>query len=488
MCLAEPGFAASPSSSALARAGKVRGFVLVSSDTMASLTQARCPKCGAEVPLSPGADRGTCGYCGTVAYVAGHGPVMPNAVPGLPSRSVAPTLVAAIAVLGVAVLCGGGFFVMMLRSSPTPAAPPEVARQVAAPKPEEEEPAAAAPVPAEPAPAEPATTTIDSQIFLSDVDGDGHPEIVATIESRASDESTTHYAVFDRATGAERARTPAIEDLHRKVAGVIGARLLLASDTGELVAYDLVTGAKQWTTGLGEQVSAICQPSEPGFAHVETDAERRLAVDLTTGRQTETSKPCGRLVASGRGMHDPRDRVDHSAPIGVEGILCGGVRVMGSENYSVPDACRARGHVDTDRLDGMVGHRLWKVGGATLVFGVRTPGAYVPMVGRVDRGRLAWKSEVPLGNPLEAETGGPRHVAIAGDRVVIAYETGRDRASFVTAFAIADGTRAWTVPMPGRLGSLLATDDGVVVQAAGELLVLDPASGATRARAGAPRE
>jgi hypothetical protein len=177
--------------------------------------------------------------------------------------------------------------------------------------------------------------------------------------------------------------------------------------------------------------------------------------------------------------HDPRDRRDYSAPIGTESYRCGGVRVMGSQNYSVADQCLVRAKVDTDRLDGMIGHRLWRVAKGWLVMGIRKPGARVPMVGLIDRGKLAWKSEVPLDNPLDAEEGSPQAVGLSSNTVVLAYANGKDRRPFVTAFDVGSGARRWTAPLPGkeRVAALQASNERVFVQSGHELLLLDAADG-----------
>jgi hypothetical protein len=193
-------------------------------------------------------------------------------------------------------------------------------------------------------------------------------------------------------------------------------------------------------------------------------------------------------LARAESARDPRDRRDYQAPADVESYACGGVRVMGDQNYTVSDACLARAHINSDRLDGMVGHRLWRQGSDWLVFGVRKPGAYVPMVGRLRRGQFVWKSEVPAQNPLEAAEGGPRFSALAGDQLDIAYQSGRPARWSVTAFAAADGARRWTRELPedlrGGVNALGAADDRVFVQAGDALLLLDAAQGELKARVG----
>ncbi|MEY4512396.1 MAG: hypothetical protein RLZZ450_4518 [Pseudomonadota bacterium] len=138
---------------------------------------------------------------------------------------------------------------------------------------------------------------------------------------------------------------------------------------------------------------------------------------------------------------------------------------MGSDNYSVPDACKARAKVDGDRLDGVVAHALWRLGAGWLVLGVRKPGAYVPMVGVYERGHWKWKSEAPAQNPLEAEQGGPRTPSLVGDSLVVSYGSGKPARQWLTRFDVRDGTRTWTQQLPESTQSLvaLAQDDNVVV-------------------------
>jgi hypothetical protein len=310
------------------------------------------------------------------------------------------------------------------------------------------------------------------------------PDIVTQIEV----EHARHYAVFAASDGKELARTPALTERDEALAAVVGRRLISASGVGQLTSYGLANGTQQWTTALGERPSAFCRAKTEEELLVVTDDGRQLHIDLTTGRQRETKERCAvRLTPPGR-SENPRDRFDYSAPAGVEGYRCGGVTVMGSHNYTVPDQCLARARVDTDRLDGFVGHRLWKVERDWLAFGVRNPGTHVPMIGRVSRGKLSWKQNVPRDNPLEAETGSPRHAALAQDLVVVAYANARPRTQFVTAFAVADGARRWHVALPQDLTSvtnLVASSDRVFVQGREQLLLLSSADGKLVARVGA---
>ena len=447
---------------------------------MPALKTTLCPKCGAPVDLSFGQASAICPYCGTKSYAASpHGP-SPVAAPSQGGR----VMVVMFIALGAALLMGLVSVVLFTSSAPTTmpmvssSAPIVVAPLVPSMPP--------------PRPAEVPVVQVSSDIvpMASDVDGDHRDELVVGLRSSVGSTTTEHFAVFDPQTGAERVRTPALEGLSQLLSAARGNRLVVAGAHGELTGYDLVSGARQWTTTLGDRVTTLCAAPALDAIHVETADARRLLVDLTTGRQTETRDTCRVVLARGDAFDDPRDRRDYSAPAGVDAYHCGGAHVMGSQNYTVPDACLARAHVDTDRLDGMIGHRLWRVDGGWLAFGVRSPGAYVPMVGRLARGSaFVWKNEVPVSDPLRAETGGPRHAVLAGGALVVAYSMENPRQSYVTAFALADGARRFTTPVPGDagIGELVAVGDTLAVQTGELVVLLSAADGTARATIGTAR-
>lgn len=136
---------------------------------------------------------------------------------------------------------------------------------------------------------------------------------------------------------------------------------------------------------------------------------------------------------------------------------------------------------------GMVGHRMWRIEGGWLVFGVRQPGAYVPMVGRLGRGNtFVWKSEVPVSNPLDADTGGSRHVTMIGDTLLIGYETSGNPHAMLTAFGTADGVRRFSTPLSAteRIRAMVAVGDAVAVQIGDNVRVFSAADGSARAVVG----
>jgi hypothetical protein len=250
-------------------------------------------------------------------------------------------------------------------------------------------------------------------------------------------------------------------------------RLLLARRDGQLESYDLVSGDAQWSTMLGERVAALCEGPRD-TVHVTTDDGRELEVDVQTGRQSNVRTKCKVPLAVSPMRHDPRDRRDYRAPRDVAAFLCGGVRVMGDENYAVPDACLTRAKIDSDRLDGMVGHAVWAFGRGHLVFGVRKPGSYVPSVGLLERGRWVWKSEVPAANPLQAENGGPRTLNLHGDSLVIAYQGSEPRQPWLTKFIASTGQRGWTSKLDQAPVVLLQRDDCVIAHMDHSIAVFTP--------------
>ncbi len=457
---------------------------------MARLVTLSCPRCGAHLEAEEGADRITCKYCKTTSMLRAT-QAMPAARPSSGGKGAGLALLVLLVPIGLCV-AGAAFFVVMRAAPSGPPPSPASVAPVSMPVPTPAIPMPPTPVEPPPPPAAPVVHVLESApMFVADADADGRNELIAPISSELSGETTTHWAVFDTQTGAERARTPAIERLDQAMPALVASarRLVLATRDGQLIGYDLGSGAQQWNTTLGERVASICAVRTEGSVEVLTDAARKLLVDLTTGRQTETREACTTMLARNE-LAESSDRRDDSAPAGIEAYQCGSVHVMtGSGSGTIPDACRARAHVDSDRLDGMVGHRVWKHGDGWLVFGVRVPGRYVPKVGLIGRShRLEWSQDVPLVNPLDAEQGGPRNVGLAGETLVVAYETESDRATHVTSFQASTGQRGWTVTLGPDVdvSQIIGTDDAAILRMDHVVRVMNASDGATRVTIGTP--
>ena len=70
---------------------------------MSRLVTTTCPKCGAHVPVEPGADRATCGYCQTVSILK-TAPPAHAAATSTGAGWMLPVIVVSLLVLG----CGVG--------------------------------------------------------------------------------------------------------------------------------------------------------------------------------------------------------------------------------------------------------------------------------------------------------------------------------------------------------------------------------------------
>lgn len=417
----------------------------------------------------PGIDQVTCSYCGTTSFI--ERARAPLHAPVVVVKASPPWLFVALGVAAALTLGAAGLVYALLLSAPAPVTSPP-SRAV------EEAGSASAPAgsPISGPVASPIEIQSDFPPLLADLNADGVSDVVARIGGSGSE----HYAAFDGKSGRELSRTPAVPDENPTAMAIASRRLFVAARNGQLTSYGLGDGSLQWSTALGARVSKFCGAKDPSALLVVTDDERNLSIDTTTGRQSPTKEACLQVLSRVDGDRDPRDRHDYSAPLGTESYRCGGVTVMGSQNYTLADQCLVRARIDTDRLDGLIGHRLWKVGQDWLVFGIRKPGARVPIVGLLSRGRVAWKSEVPLDNPLEAEEGSPQYVGLTGDAVVLAYKSSKERRPFVTAFGVSDGVRRWTTPLPEHarsINTLVTSSNRVFIQSGHELLFLDSADG-----------
>ncbi|HEY6879566.1 MAG TPA: hypothetical protein VI299_16180 [Polyangiales bacterium] len=429
---------------------------------MVSLKTVHCPRCGAAVRLDEKRERATCDYCGTTAY-AEHA-----SVAGAPTVVVKahPTVMVSLA-LGLLSVIVAALALMKEDKPVSPAAPPVpvIAAPVALPQP----PAARPPQPAPP------SWRFDSYRPAQLVELEGANALLVPVEQTAPVRSA-HFALYALPSGTLLRKTVALEDPQRALIAVLERRLFLANARGQLEAYDLASGNLQWSSALGERVAALCDAS-PAL-QVTTDDGRNLSVDVTTGRQSPTRTPCKVPLAVAPGRNAPADRRDYRAPRDVQAFRCGSVRVMGSANYVVPDACKQYAKIDSDHLPGMVGHAAWRFGRGALVFGVRTPGTYVPMVGLYERGRWTWQSEVPASNPLEAETGGPRMVSLFEDSLLIGYASGQPKQHWLTRFDARTGRRSWNRALASHeLTTIVQNAEVVVVHSGSTVELIAPSDG-----------
>ena len=444
----------------------------------------RCPQCGADLSVRSSDENVTCSYCGTTSFLLKRGVTAPPNVSVIvvskgPS---APLVVALVAVALGAVVAA----LLIVGKADAPAPPPRT------------RPVATAPVPAAPrvAPAPEPPRRGVTRVHTSrrpvvvDVDGDGTLDVVALADVRDGDRRGAAFVALSGTTGQPLWQVDAGEHASERYLAVAGGRFFVLGESGQVSGYDLATAAPQWSTALGDRGLRFCAAREPGSVLVPVADGRVLALDVKTGRQTPSAaRGCAPLPTDQDPANDdPRDRTDPQAPPGTLGISCGGVTVMGDQNYTVPDACATRAHIDSDRLGGMVAHALWQLpGGSWLAYGVRDPGTHSPLVGVVAKKRLLWKADVPPGNPLDASEGGPRPVLLADDRVVAGYtikaqgkaEGKSEGSTRLAAFALADGKRLWDVTLTGRPVERMVLAGGqMFLYGDGKIELRDPATGA----------
>lgn len=441
----------------------------------------RCPHCAAALPAEVGATSVKCAYCGTTSLLQRGGTIAASNTASAP-----PTGAGLKLGCGAAILLGAGMAFFLLRSSPVgppPTVEPSASLPVAVPI--TPPPAITTPTPTAPPPRIIKRIDTTRRPLLVDVNRDGKSDVVAIAQLAEGDRSWPAYVALDSGTGALLWTIDIADDDRRNIyAAVAHDRLLLLTDKGQLHGHDLRTGAAQWSTALGDKGSTMCASKTPDALEIPTIDERVLAVDVRTGKQTPVTKPgaCAPLPTD----HVPRDlgpsdRTDARAPAGTVAIRCGGASVYTSAGLTkVPDQCRTRSKIAVDDLDGLVAHSLWQHPGGWLVLGVRKPGTYVPMLGNIDASKkLAWKAEVPEGNPLLADQGGPDPALLLRDRVIVGW-TAKDQPAHLTAFALAGGERLWSIDAPGgkRVQRAAVADEMVFLYSEGLVHIMNPADGA----------
>jgi outer membrane protein assembly factor BamB/DNA-directed RNA polymerase subunit RPC12/RpoP len=439
----------------------------------------RCPQCGADLRVSSTDENVTCSYCGTTSFLQKRGVTAPpNMSVIVVSKGPSAVLVVAL----VAVALGAVVTALLIVHQGARPTPPGYTRPVSVPTPPPK-PVAPPPSPEPPRP-EVERLRTSRRPLIVDVDGDGKLDVIALADLRDGARGGSAFVALEGQTGKRLWQIGADDRGTDEYVAVAGGRLFVLGGSGQVQGYDLVTAARQWSTALGDKGHRFCAAREPDSVLVAVADGRVLALDVKTGRQTPSStRTCASLPTDeDPDNEDPRDRTDPQAPVGTVGISCGGVTVMGDQNYTVPDACAVRAHVDSAHLGGMVAHALWQLpGGNWLAYGVRDPGTHSPLVGVLQKRKLLWKADVPPGNPLDAQDGGPHPIVLADDRVVAGYALKNDGSTRLAAFALSNGKRLWDVTIAGkRVERAVWAGGELYLYRDGRIEVRDPATGSLR--------
>jgi hypothetical protein len=324
--------------------------------------------------------------------------------------------------------------------------------------------------------------------LVADLNGDGSSDVVVAASVHENDGLKRRYLAYSGKTGALLWQSGDIgSDLFSSSAVLEQGALLIVNRSGKVTAFDGASGRERFSTSLEERVISVCTAREPGAVRMKTADDKLVALDVRSGQKTPVAgKPaCERANTNQEDrFHDPADRSDPRAPTGVKSVFCGSVRVMGDRNFTLAEQCKAQLRVDPDKLPGMTARALWQLDGGLLVIGSRQPGTRVPMVGFMKGGKLAWSSEVPARDPLEAREGAPDDVTLGGAHLFVGYEQqSGDKPASVTAFDVASGSRRWTAALPEKLrniGKLVAGSDVVFVSAGDNMVALGASDGKQR--------
>lgn len=432
-------------------------------ERVARLIVAKCPSCGANVKIDPHRDVASCSFCGASSFIQREGRPAPERPPNtrvivVPRSSSAGLLFALIGVF-FAVAVGAGAFFATRGSTTSPSSRPVQGPSRGAP-------------PAKPSPAESVGIFTNRVPMLVDATGDGAPDLVVSFDYREGSAMRYAYGAFNGRTGEPLWRT---EDfgttIFQTTAAVDKDRLFIADPKGNLIAYTLRDGKRQWQTSLGDKAARYCRAPEPDSVRVITADKRTLVIDVRTGGQRPAADSgkgsCSVLPGNDRPTYSPEPTgyPDGRGPLGVEAWVCGSVRVMGDRNFIMQDSCAPRMKLNPTGIQGMHIEFIVRHGEGWILIGSKEPGTRIPMVGFVTKGKPAWTTNVPDGNPLESRAGSPSRIAVAGGLVAVPYFV-EARGPRVAAFALDSGRRVWDVGLAKGVDSIdeiVASSDTVFV-------------------------
>jgi outer membrane protein assembly factor BamB len=229
-----------------------------------------------------------------------------------------------------------------------------------------------------------------------------------------------------------------------------GTRVYIVGSTAEVTAIDAVTGRPAWSTSVGTQ-AIVSTPVVAGAVVVATASEpaQVQGLDAATGAVLWSRPDAG--------------GVDPPAVVGDTVVVSDGLTVTGL------DAADGSVRWDNDLMD----EGLFLVTGLAAGEGLVVAG---DMDGRVvafdaGSGAVRWTQSLPGPAPMGLE------VAVVGETVVAFGDGG------VSGMPLATGAPPWqaAVGFPAAVGAIgphIAVADG-----AGELVLLDPATGESRGRA-----
>ncbi len=300
--------------------------------------------------------------------------------------------------------------------------------------------------------------------ILTDLNGDGVPDIVGRIRHLSPDRIT--LAATDGKTGRrlwESERLGVYIETYQGALGLAGDTLLYAAPGGDLHAFGARDGRDRWSGRLPEQVKSFCAGGQPDEVRIRLANDAIVSLALADGRSlASTAEPHGGACQA---LPDDSSGTGSRAGRGTDGTLS--VEAVTPEISKLVEDMR-------------VGYAMRRPGGPLVLFGSRKVGTSVPMIAAVyDDVSRNWSHDMPATDVLktsaEAFVGG----TISSTRVFATYERGSSDPHVLVCFDLT-GKRQWETPLPTTdpLTLVQATEDRVLVSQWGRLTVYDAKSGA----------
>jgi outer membrane protein assembly factor BamB len=295
--------------------------------------------------------------------------------------------------------------------------------------------------------------------ILTDVNGDGVPDVVGRLRYATSGDHVT-LGAFEGATGKrlwESVPVGSYSDTSSASMGLAEDTLVLCEAGGGTSGWSVRDGVKRWTGTLPEKAKHLCKGDHPGEVRVVLADDTVVAIRLADGH---ASAPAPLPRGGNTCVRIPTDKERDGDPgVDMQEVMGAGPTVDGM-----------RGSVTFQRA-----------GGPKIVLGSRAKGTAVPMIAAVFADPSHdWKSDLPAARPLEAISEPWPSAALTGTRVFTDYRLSSGTTQQLVAFDLT-GHRLWETPTPDSmpLSSLGADDHRLFVSQWTHLTVLDAATGRT---------
>lgn len=283
---------------------------------------------------------------------------------------------------------------------------------------------------------------------LRDVDGDGVGDPIGLVRYIMADDRA-HLAAYSGKTGARLWESESLGNyskLGQRMLAEAGDLVLMATDTGTLVARDAKTGKVRWEKTFGEKIEELCAGPSPTELVVLTADEKWHVLD-TAGKQRDATP----LVRLDRARGDDGAGLFFEAAAERDPVLC---ESISNRTWSKPVGLLAFEPTfirDTYKLEIpnlRIANLLRYPGGPIVVVGTKQPGTSILQVAALDPSlAVRWKLDVPAVEPLVSRAD-DKHVTLSSTAILALYQPKDPAKPRVTSIEIASGKRLWDVELP----------------------------------------